>query len=332
MSSRASFEKINYLLRPNKSIERKLVFESLIRVGRVIDLTEHRYIGFGSMWFGDFLIAHRLLNISDMWSIEKKNPARAEFNKPFKTIRVYPGTSGQVLSKKSKKNWQKPCIVWLDYDGALDSDVKSDLELLIDKAAINSVVIITVNAEWMTYRPQLECGQRGLARTTIEEILGPSSLADEFSRPYPGNKKEVDKRNFAEFLAQSLINFLTHKMTVSGRESEGGLTLFVPLFSFCHVDGAEMVTVGGIICEPTKVKSVTEAVFQAPAGKAKHKKLDLIQLTIKEKLALDGILPENDDEKYYEDAKANGLRLTKKEIDKYRECYRHFPVFSETAF
>jgi hypothetical protein len=333
MTSQKSYERINYLIRPNKNIERKLVFETLAKLGQTIDLKSHRYIGFGSMWFADFLIAHRFLNLTDMWSIEKKDPARAEFNRPYKTIKVHAGTCSDVLKRISKKDWSKPCVAWLDYDGALNTEVKDDLETFASKAAPLSIIVATVNSAWLTYRPLTSgAAARDLARSTIEAILGSATLADEFSKPRSDGSREVSKKDFPEFLARSLMNLLVHKVTVSGRSTGDQLMTFLPLFSYSHDDGVEMATVGGILCPQNISGAVLKAATGDPSASLKHKHLDLIQLTIKEKLLLDRILPEIDTPLYYREAKTSGLKLTEKEISKYRECYRHFPVFSETAF
>ncbi len=66
----ASFDLINYSLRPNKTIQRSLVFESISLLTGHIDLGELVYIGFGSIWFTDFQTAHKDLKIKDLISIE----------------------------------------------------------------------------------------------------------------------------------------------------------------------------------------------------------------------------------------------------------------------
>lgn len=66
----ASFDSVNYSLRPSKSVQRGLVFEGLRAVSNSVDLRNAVYIGFGSIWFTDFVMAHKVLNIDDMVSIE----------------------------------------------------------------------------------------------------------------------------------------------------------------------------------------------------------------------------------------------------------------------
>ena len=85
----ASFDVVNYTIRPNKNIERKLVFESLRELSTPLGLGDYRYIGLGSPWFIDFLLAHRYLLIRDMICIEfEEHAPRMEFNKPYDCIAV----------------------------------------------------------------------------------------------------------------------------------------------------------------------------------------------------------------------------------------------------
>ena len=88
-----SFDVVNYSLRPNKSIQRALVFEGVRQLMENIDLANAVYIGFGSIWFNDFLTVHKDLNIQEMISIESDEIgiARANFNRPFKTLRIEEG-------------------------------------------------------------------------------------------------------------------------------------------------------------------------------------------------------------------------------------------------
>src|ERR1700761_6192677 len=111
----SSFEKINYSLRPNKSIERKMICEAFTRLSLLDHLSNYRYIGMGSAYFADFILFHRNLGMTNLISIEKEESkkARFEFNKPFSCIDIKYGNSSTVLPnlelEKSKN------IVWLDY-------------------------------------------------------------------------------------------------------------------------------------------------------------------------------------------------------------------------
>ena len=91
----ASFTTVNYSLRPSKSIQRSLVFEAVQILQGTLDLNEMVYIGFGSIWFTDFQMAHKLLNVTDMVSIEADaiGYSRAVFNQPYRTVCVRNGSS-----------------------------------------------------------------------------------------------------------------------------------------------------------------------------------------------------------------------------------------------
>jgi hypothetical protein len=86
----ASFEKINYLLRPSKQVERKLIIEALPRLSKAdYFLNEYTYLGLGSVYYADFILFHKYLFIDDMICAEEDAiPKRMDFNKPYEFIRL----------------------------------------------------------------------------------------------------------------------------------------------------------------------------------------------------------------------------------------------------
>ena len=54
-----SFDAVNYSLRPSKTIQRQLVFEGVRMLQVALDPVK-AYIGFGSIWFTDFVMAHKI--------------------------------------------------------------------------------------------------------------------------------------------------------------------------------------------------------------------------------------------------------------------------------
>src|SRR5947208_3271845 len=90
--------RINYALRPAKSIERKMLTEAfgcLASFGRV---SAYRYVGFGSPFFSDFILFHRTLGINNMISIEQDvdHRERFAFNRPFSCIQLEYGSSNEI--------------------------------------------------------------------------------------------------------------------------------------------------------------------------------------------------------------------------------------------
>jgi hypothetical protein len=140
-----SYEKINYSLRPAKSIERKMLCDAFRRLSAFDKVENYQYIGFGSTYFSDFILFHRALGITKMISIEKdkENKERFMFNRPFRCVELEFGKSNEVLPKL---NWDAKSILWLDYDDKLDNHVLSDVRFFCINASPGSVIVLSVNA------------------------------------------------------------------------------------------------------------------------------------------------------------------------------------------
>src|SRR5690242_16417832 len=96
-----SSARINYSLRPAKHIERRMIAESLRHVAPFAHIEAYRYMGFGGLYFSDFALFHRMLNVRDMVSVEidTNSKERYEFNKPYDCISLEFGKSSQVLPR-----------------------------------------------------------------------------------------------------------------------------------------------------------------------------------------------------------------------------------------
>lgn len=338
-----SFERFNYMLRTNKHIERKLVFDLLAAAAQKLSFSHHWYLGFGSMWFGDFRLADRLLGIEKMISIERADYAeRANFNRPLAGVVVSPGESNAVLGNMSVPEWKDPVVAWLDYDGKLNEDVVKDIAIILQNAAINSVLVVTVNACFGSYRAKTEGAKRARSQTAIglvESYLGSAAIASKYE---PTEKSlgafadSVKEADFPAFLSEAILTYMEHNAVNLAREHDGRRVKFVPLYRLHHKDGVDMITVGGVVTAGTDSavwgKCLNEnTILSEASDKPVYRRLDLIPVTIKEKIALDTCLPEpSGDAVYIANAKAAGIKLSDDEMSKYRKFYRHFPVFVET--
>ena len=323
-------DRINYSIRTNKNIERKLVFDLLKAVDPVFGFRDYRYIGFGSMWFVDFILAHRFLGISDMWSLEQSAFDRAEFNKPFQCIRVLEGYSTPLIEGMLDSDWQKRAVAWLDYTGRFDDDVVQDCRRFLSRAAVGSVLIVTVNASRRSYVAKAPGGVSISSVETLRRLLGDSVGDPGLS----GERQDVGELEFPGLLSKSLVNFMTSVVRSSGRSSEDLPDRFVPLFEMHHEDQARMTTVGGIVTSWRHVAPLEAALKSSAtelyAGNARLRQtLDLKPITMKEKIVLDRLLPENLDQ-FVAAALAAGIKLSADQIEKYRPLYSHFPMFAET--
>ena len=140
----ASFEKVNYALRPAKAVERKMLCECFRRLSQIARVDSYRYVGFGSTYFSDFTLIHRALGITDLVSIERETnkKERFELNRPYGSINLMFGESTELLPEL---DWQPRTIMWLDYDGKLNADVLADIGTFCRSCTAGSVLVVSVN-------------------------------------------------------------------------------------------------------------------------------------------------------------------------------------------
>ena len=147
----SSTNRIDYSLRQNKAIERAIVFDGVRRiVDQVQPATDLLYVGFGSVWFTDFHLAHRQLGVREMISMESDpvTAKRALFNKPYRTISLMEGDSIDIIPGllRRKDLEARSWIAWLDFDQALDADRLLQIDDLVRYVPDNSFVISTFSA------------------------------------------------------------------------------------------------------------------------------------------------------------------------------------------
>lgn len=320
----ASSDYVNYAIRPNKSVERKLIFELLSVLSPVLNLPEYRYIGLGAPWFVDFVMAHKNLSIMEMISIEQDEflASRAEFNKPYACVEVIAGDSETVLPDLALE--ELPLMVWLDYDTGLEGPVLTDLSTLCRRAPTGSVIIVTVNAH------------RGTLPTHDENETEYKSFSDRL-RALAGDlippdvpKEAAQKTGFPPYLASLLFNHMHRQVRRAGREGES----LLPLLNIGYSDNAPMVTVGGIIVDEPSVPQIRTVLDDKNMGKfldeERHLRIGVPPLTLKEKAVLDQLLPCSD-APTEQDVKEIGFRLKPSQIAAYHRFYLYYPIFGEVA-
>lgn len=311
---RGSFESINYSLRPNKNVERKLIVNSLHRVGRHFPLRDYRYVGFGSMWFSDFSLFHRHLGISDMVTIEKviSRKRRVEFNKPYSCIHVRMGDASAVLGDLVET---KRSLVWLDYDGGLASATTGDVEIAVGAMTSGSMIMLSVNAMSDQLKVKDDDGDPVSPITHLIELTGRAGLAAEAHR--------LTRNEFP-----TLVSEILHERIQSAALARPGFA-YVPIWNFLYADGADMITVGGMVVnEGDAVLLAKCELDQLPFLTATNPfEIRLPMLTDKEKRELDRLLPR--------DAPINAsdlpFELRENELEAYRKFYLEYPLYGEVA-
>lgn len=313
---KSSLGKFHYALRPAKNMERKMLCEAFARLSRIASPTSYRYIGFGSIDFCDFTLFHERLGIKHMVSIERlaDSQERVEFNLPYSCIKMEWGESHEVLPTLE---WGKRTIIWLDYDGNLDTNKLGDIALVAGEVKSGSVLLVTVPVNpGDTDDINLDKRLDGLRKRVGTEKVPPSVEA-----------KCLSKWGMAEACREIVHNEILQ--TLSNRNAPVRTDFrisYYQLFNFHYADGIRMLTVGGIFLnEKDKAKLSVENFKDLDfikRGKESHL-IEVPILTWREMRYLDkglpGSAPKVPEPKW----------LPAEDRKKYGKVYRYFPNFSE---
>jgi hypothetical protein len=310
-----SFDVVNYSLRPNKSIQRTIVFEAVSILQGWLRLENLLYIGFGSIWFTDFQLAHKFLRVKELISIEASEIGykRALFNQPFKCIRIEKGQSNEVLpaliSERALSN--RPWFVWLDYDDALSESKAEDIRCVVESAPPDSIIIVTLPA-----------AGRPLGRPTdrperIRTILG-SVVPDDLT-------EEACDSMLSDTLLTLISDYMAAVAAAVARP--GG---FIRAFRIAYRDGTPMITIGGILPAKGSAPNAKAAVESPEWPALLTDPIETPPLTLKEVAVLQSQLPR----KRGITRKAIrrlGLDLEEAQLRSFEKFYRYYPIFAQIS-
>ncbi len=281
-------------------------FQTLAQQGFPID--EYQYTGFGSIYFVDFILFHKLLGIRKMLSLEidGKIRKRVKFNQPFGCVDVKIARVEDELPKLSKDLRH---ILWLDYDSILIEDHHRELYLAASLLPRHSIILATVDCE-----PPIKDGRpsqwRDYFRTVAGQYLG-----------IRNSVKDFVKSNLVRINRDILISAIKSGLTSRGVE-------YIPLFSFSYADGHEMLTVGGMLG--------TEEDRHRIAGVLSKKlnylrvneqdepfRISVPRLTRKERVYIDKKLP------CRPGWRPKHFEIPEEFLESYRHIYRYLPAYAE---
>jgi hypothetical protein len=311
--SASSDRKINYNLRPSKSIERKMILDVLKEVITPDVAGDYRYVGFGSSFFTDFKIFHKGLNITDMISIESKKASeqRVHFNKPYSCIKIELGYS---TDKLPQLQWDKKAIVWLDFESGLKAYMFEDVEICCRNVKPGSFLIITLRRDFdITDKDEFE--------KEFGDNVFPDFLADDIE---PANSSATLNKMFTN----KIDYILSEKFSAF---EEGEKVIFKQLFDFNYRDDAKMYTFGGVFLKQSE---------QADFEKLHLNRLDFVGkkekpydisfpiITNKEFIVLNSLLPaEKSVFMDHEDI----TFIPKEHKNSYFNTYRYYPAYIEIS-
>lgn len=305
----ASGERINYALRPAKHIERLMICDALRRLWPWGHLESYQYIGFGSWYFSDFRLFHKLLGINSMYSIEyQENAERVEFNRPFRHVEMVFGDSSEVLPDM---DWTRRSIVWLDYDKKISDAVLSDIDVVISKCTSGTVILFTVSAE----TPVNQKAPLSQLKSAVDPIRIPPGVTDDDLRVW-GLARVSHK-----ILRNQIIESLRTRNLL---QDESRRLEFRQLFHFRYADGVRMLTVGGILVEVSQVPQVDRCAFgELPFCRSDENAfvIRVPRMTYREQRHLDQQLPVG------EAAELTSPGMNAEDLRDYAAVYRYYPTF-----
>ncbi len=308
-----SYRKVNYDLRPAKQIERRMMidtFQILAKAG--FPIRDYQYTGFGSIYFVDFILLHKLLGLRAMRSVEHDPDAfkRCKFNKPFgdDVIDLELDSASNIIPTLDRN---RPHILWLDYDYPLDSEILADSRSATASLSPGSILVVTV-----------EGGPPKIKKK------GPAALFRHFAEQGGAYLDAAwTQRNFTKDNLQASLIYMVNKAILSGLYGRHGIS-FCQVFNFLYKDGKQMLTLGGMIAGAAEKKKLencdfSKATYVRRSLNEEPYEIFVPRLTRKERLYLDSFMPAP------ESWRPKKFPLLKEELRAYRDIYRFFPAYAE---
>jgi hypothetical protein len=314
-----SFKQFDYSLRPSKQVERKIMIEVLLRLSTAgCDISEYAYLGFGSVYYVDFIMFHKYLFIDTMTCIEWGDVAkRMRFNKPFKFIELKLGSLSKHIPRISR---QQKLLVWLDYDRPLDEEMLQDIDGVSSRLGRKSIFVVTTDARPKLPKDLFDLEAKSLAQ---REAITRDTYNGWFNQyvASPVTRTTVSGTHVAPLFYEAILERIRQTLT---RRSEG--LQFIQLFNYFYADGAPMLTVGGLIGtdEDRKALGATGILaHEMVRTSAEPLQISVPPLTVREKHWLDQRL----------DSKLTPAKLRFELDDRllknYVKFYKEYPAYME---
>lgn len=316
----SSYKKIDYRLRPAKCVERKMFAEAFRRLSPFARVDSYRYVGFGSLYFSDFSLFHRLFGFRDMVSIEDTTDLttqeRFEYNRPYNSISMRFGSSQTILPKLS---WDARTVFWLDYDTTLSSGILEDISIVCSKAVTGSMLIVSICIPSPYLAADEVAGNSKGSLETLKRNIGPERV--------PPNLKNTDLAGWGTAIVYR--NIVNNQIRESLKNRNGVLGEFTKMnyeqiFNFHYADGMKIFSVGGIFFDEGQRNVFNTCGFQDldfyRSGEDPYL-IDPPLLTFREMRSLERDFPDHPN--------PTVMPISAKDIEKYKKIYRYFPTFAE---
>ena len=240
---------VPYHLRQNKTVERGVFLDLLLRVARSTPtkLRDYRYIGFAGPFSEDFKLIHSQLGISHFVSIEMDEAVlkRQRWNAPVRGIEYRHLKSREYIDEHDSAI---PSIVWLDYtEPKTIGHQLSELESLVSKSADYDLIKVTFNASNVAlgHDPTIPLNTIPLRIARARERLG-----NFLPVGFDVTPEDVDRKGYPCLILKAVEYAV--KRGMEGKT----LSRFQPLAAFIYQDSEHrMLTLTGIVLPKKEVTS-----------------------------------------------------------------------------
>lgn len=322
------------MLRPRKQVERKIIIELLqeLQTAIKINIKKYQYLGLGSIYYYDFILFNKYLNITDMLSLDKQSCVqRFEFNIPFDFVRFKNLSTTGFLDSQSA-TIDKNRLVWFDYDSRLifckkrkgkqfiiNKPILDDLSVLTRMSNENDLFILSVSLD--------------IPKNTFVNINTRNQFLNQFKSYLSGKYKlvsNITSDNYRYIIQNILLN------TFKNNETNQALK-FKKLFSFTYGDTTPMYTLGGIYRSEDLEPAAFHSEFFQP-DEDNIIDIDVPLLTYREKLKLDQTVKffnekvssiQSEDDLSKLATKTLGFELECLDLKNYIKYYRYYPQYYE---
>lgn len=312
-----SGRKINYALRPQKCVERKIMCDFLSKCETQVPIHNYRYIGFGSFYFTDFVLFHNQLNIDNMISIERSQlTERFDFNKPYGCITMCYADADVALSSKIQFSDEIKDFVWLDFDGPFQNNMILSLMTAIRKISSGSFLFTSFNISILD---------------SVDENDRLRFLKEEFGDFLPQlQEKDIDAQSLPRIIYEAIKTALEKAVYERNTSSTIQLNL-LPCFFLKYKDDAPMLTIGYFLATDDELKKIKcSKAAQLPWFNISSTPsiITLPCLTKAEIREINRLIPGKDAEQVH----AKIPYLSVKDIRNYMKLYKYYPNFLEIPF
>lgn len=316
----SSFKKINYALRPGKHASRRMLCEIFGRLRPFQPVQDYVYVGFGSVWFEDFILFHQSLGIREMISIERDVTARhrIEANKPFRNITVHYRPASRVLPRL---DWNRRHFVWLDYEDALSTDILLDVRTVAARGQSGTIIAVSVPCKRACEVNIAEADPKGpSAIDRFVDIFGQERVHSTVTEAH------LEGVPFAKLSQTMLKAEIGAALAVrNGTAARTDVLSFKPICDIEYDDGTNMTTVVGIVAANRDNETVADCGFRQLdflPRTGRRVRIIVPKLTVREVRQLERQLPK------LAGGKLERGPIPAREAKAFANLYRYLPNFA----